>query len=89
MTDPHGALLTSVQVEGRWEPSGHTFEGRWPAVDGLCVLAWAGHARRLQLCLRAPGASAVVHVDAARPDPMRAIEVRLRAAGGAKPRLEP
>ena len=78
--DAEGQPVSSVEVDGEFAPVRRRVMGPRVTAAGLCVIHWPRDARSLRVILRAGGAEAEVVVQADRPDPTRALEVRLMPA---------
>ena len=75
--DVHGQPVETVEVEGEFAPVKRRVVGPRVTAAGLCVIHWPRDAKSLRVILRARGGEAEVVVRADRPDPTRAVEVRL------------
>lgn len=75
--NPSGKPVDQVHISGVFSPGGHLLEKTLTTANGLCMVEWPAHARKLQVRLVAGDSSAKLEVLDSRPDPDRVIEVQL------------
>lgn len=80
--DASGQPVPSVEVEGRFEPSGAILRGQRLTAQGLCVFHWPSKAQRLSLRFWTHDAAGEVEVLSVRASPAKVIEVLLTPLGG-------